>query len=158
MWSKVNICGPTQAHSAEVSLFSNVSRQLLHSTFCAYSVVVAFSSRARLLGECSTVHSPPALFFFFFLKWRLAHAHWFHSLDQDQSTVARQAETTVTECFLTSWVHRKFCVYNAYTVLTLRADFKHFVWAKQRVIPCCWENIVKCLDTVNVWPELRPLT
>ena len=28
-------------------------------------VVVAFSARAILLGECSTVHSPPALFFFF---------------------------------------------------------------------------------------------
>ena len=27
-------------------------------------VVVAFSSRARILGECSTIHSPPALFFF----------------------------------------------------------------------------------------------
>ena len=37
-------------------------------------VVVAFSSRARILGECSTIHSPPALFFFFF-KWRLARAH-----------------------------------------------------------------------------------
>ena len=24
--------------------------------------VVAFSSRARILGECSTIHSPPALF------------------------------------------------------------------------------------------------
>ena len=29
-------------------------------------VVVAFSSRARILGKCSTIHSPPALFFFFF--------------------------------------------------------------------------------------------
>ena len=28
-------------------------------------VVVAFSSRARILGECSTSHSPPALFFFY---------------------------------------------------------------------------------------------
>ena len=26
--------------------------------------VVAFSSRARILGECSTIHSPPVLFFF----------------------------------------------------------------------------------------------
>ena len=47
-------------------------------------VVVAFSSLARILGECSTIHSPPALFFFFF-KWRLARAHKFHSLGQDQS-------------------------------------------------------------------------
>ena len=36
--------------------------------------VLAFSSLARILGECSTIHSLPALFFFFF-KWRLAHAH-----------------------------------------------------------------------------------
>ena len=35
-------------------------------------VVAAFSSRARIFGECSTNHSPPALFFF---KWRLARAH-----------------------------------------------------------------------------------
>ena len=28
-------------------------------------VVVAFSSLARNLGECSTIHSPPAFFFFF---------------------------------------------------------------------------------------------
>ena len=26
--------------------------------------VVAFSSLARIFGECSTIHSPPALFFF----------------------------------------------------------------------------------------------
>ena len=30
----------------------------------------------------------------FLLKWRLARAHWFHSLGQDQSTVAQRAETT----------------------------------------------------------------
>ena len=35
--------------------------------------VVAFSSLARIWGQCSTIHSPPALFFFF-LKWRLARA------------------------------------------------------------------------------------
>ena len=32
-----------------------------------------FSSRARILGECLTIHSPPALFLG--LKRRLAHAH-----------------------------------------------------------------------------------
>ena len=35
-------------------------------------MVVAFPSRARILGECSTIHSPLALLF---LKWRLARAH-----------------------------------------------------------------------------------
>ena len=38
-------------------------------------VVAALSSRARIWGECLTIHLPPALFFFFFLKWRLAPAH-----------------------------------------------------------------------------------
>ena len=37
------------------------------------SFVVAFSSLARILGEWSTMHSPPA--FFFFLKWSLARPH-----------------------------------------------------------------------------------
>ena len=36
-------------------------------------VVVAFSSLARILRECSTIHSPPGLLVFF--KWRLARAH-----------------------------------------------------------------------------------
>ena len=51
-------------------------------------------------------HSFPActffLFLFFFFKWRLARAHQFHSLGQDQSTLAQRAETTVAEYFLTS--------------------------------------------------------
>ena len=67
-------------------------------------VVLAYSSRARILGECSTIHSPPALFFFFFFKWRLSRAQYFYSLGQDQSTVAQRTETTVTECSLTSCV------------------------------------------------------
>ena len=29
-----------------------------------WHVVVAFSSHVRIWGECSTIHSPPALFFF----------------------------------------------------------------------------------------------
>ena len=41
------------------------------------------------------------LFFLFFsMKWRLAHAHQFHFLGQDQSTVALRAETTVAESSL----------------------------------------------------------
>ena len=39
-----------------------------------------------------------------FFMWRLSHAHLFHSLGQDQSTVAQRAETTVTECSLSSYV------------------------------------------------------
>ena len=71
-------------------------------------VVVAISSLARILGECSTIHSPPALFFslFFFLMWRLARPHLFHSVYQDQSTVAQRAEMTVAKWSLTGvWAH-----------------------------------------------------
>ena len=57
-------------------------------------------------------HSFPACAFcvcvlFFFFKWRLAHAHKFHSLWQDQSTVAQQAEMTVAKRSLKScvWAH-----------------------------------------------------
>ena len=74
------------------------------SEFCVVVVVVAFSARARILGECSTIHSPPAFFCFFVLKWRLARANYFHCLGRDQSTVAWRAETTVTECSLTNCV------------------------------------------------------
>ena len=52
-------------------------------------------------GDCS-IYFPPALFFF--LKCRLACTNKFHSLGHDQSTVAQQAETTVTECSLMSCV------------------------------------------------------
>ena len=40
-------------------------------------------------------HSFPACHF---LMWRIARARSFNSLSQDQSTVARRAETTVAEC------------------------------------------------------------
>ena len=48
--------------------------------------------------------------FLFFLKWRLACTNWFHSLGQDQSTVAQRAETTMTECSLTSYVWAHFLI------------------------------------------------
>ena len=38
-------------------------------------VMVAFSLLARIWEECSIIHSRRALFFLFFLKWRLARAH-----------------------------------------------------------------------------------
>ena len=39
--------------------------------------------------------------FVFVLRRRLARAHQFHSLGQDQSTMAKRAETTVAKCSLT---------------------------------------------------------
>ena len=58
-------------------------------------------------------HSFPAcgfllLLFCFVLKWRIARAHLFLSLGQDQTTVAQRVETTVTKCFLTSCVCARF--------------------------------------------------
>ena len=64
--------------------------------------MVAFSLLARILGECSAIHSLPVLFVV--VKWRLVRAHYLHTLGQDQSTVAQRAETTVAECSLTSCV------------------------------------------------------
>ena len=49
-------------------------------------------------------HSFSTCAFFFFLKWRSARAHYFHSFCLDQPTVAQRAETTVVECSLMSCV------------------------------------------------------
>ena len=59
------------------------------------------------LGRMFDHSFPVCAFFSFFLKWRLAHTHKFHSSGQDQSTVAQPAEMTVAMCFLTSckWAH-----------------------------------------------------
>ena len=50
-------------------------------------VVVAFALLVRIVGECPTTFIP--CLHFFILRWRLAHAHLFHSLGQDRSTVAQ---------------------------------------------------------------------
>ena len=55
-------------------------------------------------GKCSTFHSPPALFFFFFSKVEICSRALIQLFGQDKSTVAKQAETTVTECSLKSCV------------------------------------------------------
>ena len=75
--------------SCDVQIMTCFAKKKVHyqwfgvPSLCAYvrvcvrvcgGVVVAFSWLAQILGECSTIHSPPALFFFFFLKWRLARA------------------------------------------------------------------------------------
>ena len=73
-------------------------------------VVVAFSSCLRIFGRMFDNSLPASPFFLIFLKWRLVRAHWFHSLGQDQSTMAKRAETTVTECSLTSCVWTRFLI------------------------------------------------
>ena len=69
-------------------------------------VVVALSSLAKILGECSTILSPPVPIFFFFGGggWKIARGHEFHSLYQKQSTMAQRAKTTVAEYSLTNGV------------------------------------------------------
>ena len=67
-------------------------------------VLVAFFLHAWILEgrlEDSFLAYPPPPF-----KWRSVPAHKFHSLGQDQSTVAQRTEMIVTECFLMScrWV------------------------------------------------------
>ena len=54
-------------------------------------------------------HSFPACAFFFF-KWRLACAHWFHSLRQDRFTMAQRAVTTEAACSLTSCVWARLLI------------------------------------------------
>ena len=79
-------------------------RRWFHTLWRVKSLVVAFPSLARILRECSTIHSLPALLlllcfilFLFLFLWRIARTHLFHSLRQDRSTVAQSAETTVAE-------------------------------------------------------------
>ena len=66
-------------------------------------VVVAFSSLARIWGECSTTHSPPALFFPFFLV-EISLRALIPLSTPGQSTLAQRAEMTVAECSLINCV------------------------------------------------------
>ena len=92
-------CAQWTEHLVRVFLLSDLkTKQCMVSAFSLLE--------RRTPGERSTTHSPPAFFFFFlfFPNWRSARAHYFHSLCQDQSTVAQRAEMTVTECSLMSCV------------------------------------------------------
>ena len=69
------ILNETFRPSNETFILNKTFKSLkFHIHYCSGGVV-ASSLHARILGECSTIHSPPALFFLFFLKWWLAHAH-----------------------------------------------------------------------------------
>ena len=67
-------------------------------------VVVAFSSRARILGEYSTIHSRLRFFFLSFFKVEISSCTLTPLLRPDQSTVAQRAGMTVTGYSLTSCV------------------------------------------------------
>ena len=82
-------CRQTQYCDSYLSLTASLgSRKCYICIRHLVVVVVAFSSLERILGECLTIHFPPALFVCLFVKTRLACAHRFHSLCQVQSTVA----------------------------------------------------------------------
>ena len=87
------------------------------------SVVVFFPSLERILGECTTIHSLPMLFLLFFFRWRLTCTCSFHSIGQNQSTVAQRAEMTVAKCSLTSCVsaHSDFAGSRVYACLGVPA-------------------------------------
>ena len=128
-----SLCNPGYFHVTVIGLLTKTPR---HSGSSSNGVTthVAFGSGGFSLA-CENLgrmfeHFPPAPFFFFFfflfvfftcafllllllffffpLKWRIARAHYFHSLCQDQSTVTQRAETTVAKCSLTSCVQARF--------------------------------------------------
>ena len=74
----------------------------------SFCVGVASSSRARILGESSTVHSLACAFFFFFFEVEISSRTPIPLFGQDQSTVAQRAEMTVTECSLMCVPHSAF--------------------------------------------------
>ena len=89
-----------------------VNTSFTPNTLWACMCLAAFSLLARIWREDPMSHSLPApVFFFFFfggvVKWRSSYAHLSHSLGQDQSTVAQQAEMTCDKHSLMSctWVH-----------------------------------------------------
>ena len=86
----------------------------------AMVVVVAFSSRARILGECSTIYSPTALFFFLF-KVEISSRKLIPLFRPDQSTLAQRDETTVTDCSLASCVWARFLI-DSHTLPEQRLD------------------------------------
>ena len=70
---------------------------------------MASSSCLRILGECSTIHSVPALFFSS-SEVEISSHTLIPLFGQDQSTVAQRAEMTVTECSLASCVWACFLI------------------------------------------------
>ena len=65
---------------------------------------MAFYTLARIPGECSAIHSPPALFL---LQAEISSRTLIPLLGYDQSTVVQRAETSLAACSLRScvWAH-----------------------------------------------------
>ena len=88
--------------------------------FCTYGVgggvfLIAYEDFWRKVVK--SIPTSAISFFFFlsfffvfvlFFEWSMAHVHWFHFLGQDQSTVAQQAETTIAESSLMSYMSAHF--------------------------------------------------
>ena len=70
--------------------------------------MIAFSSLARIWGECLAIHFPTCAFFFFFFEVEISSRTLIPPSGQDQSTVAQRVKTTVDERSLTSCVYVRF--------------------------------------------------
>ena len=70
---------------------------------------VSSLARTCLWGKVLMIHSPPALFlFFFFSRSGVSSRSPVPLLGQDESTVAKRAETTVAECSLAGCAWARF--------------------------------------------------
>ena len=72
--------------------------------WCFFVVVFFLNLAVGDSGEVQGMTPRLRIFFFFFLMWRSARVHLFHSVGQDQSTMASRAKTTIDEHSLTSCV------------------------------------------------------
>ena len=60
--------------------------------------VVALSSLTRILGECSTIHSPPALFLKVEISWRNTNSTLYARIDPQWLSDCDCGRVTLAEC------------------------------------------------------------
>ena len=96
--------------------------------------MVAFSSCSRILGEHSTIHSLPVLFFSFF-KVEISSHSLIPLLGQVQSTVAQQAGRTVTRRSLMRNIH-----FNTLYLSVVNVWWCSEVMSTSKTGPLAWGN------------------
>ena len=75
-------------------MYTILTSVVFSHTLHTQSVLMAFSSHARIWGAKVQQIIPHLHFFFFFFLVEIAYVYQFHSLGQAQSTVAQEAEMT----------------------------------------------------------------
>ena len=60
--------GPMTACCVSLCFFAAKARRSFEWYGSEHQLVMIFASRSSSLGECSTIHPPPALFFFFLME------------------------------------------------------------------------------------------